>query len=91
MNRRQNGPLDALINAMPNKRVGELAKAAHVHRNTITKWQEDPSIISLGNRMKLDFLALQLGVKLLLPDMRDRGGSDQQEGKVEGKTNGKVT
>ena len=64
MNHRLTGPLDPLIEKMPNKLASELAKAVSVSRNTVLRWQKDPKSISLGHRLMLQLVQKQYGLKL---------------------------
>ena len=64
MNKRLRGPLDPLIEKMPNKRAIELARLVNVSRNTLLNWQKDPETMSDMHRLQLQLVCKSRGLKL---------------------------
>lgn len=76
MNHRHRGPLDPLIDVMPNKRLSELASRIGVSRGSILRWQKDPKGMSLGSRLALQLIARQYNLNV--PCLWDAGTEAQK-------------
>ena len=62
MNRRVNGPLDPLIEAMPRKRVSELCEQLKCSRKTVYRWQKGAAV-SQWHRLKINAVCFAYGLK----------------------------